>query len=401
MVPVVCVFGVKNITLVSEEPVPEFETNALDCRCYLTDDGLYEILARDCPVAIVSFGNHSEFQNLGDASFHVKKKWTHYDNLNELDSVGRNAFLCYVSLVVEGSVGSPLVTVFTPTFKTGDRIYKPLNSLLSQTYKNWEWVIMDDSDDEGQTFEMLTRLTERDSRIRVYKNSRHTGIIGKVKRDACFLGQGEFLVELDHDDELTSMALERVVNAYEKCPDAGFVYTDFSECFEDGSSVTYPDGWGFGYGSYREEIHGGHKYMVVNSPNVNPKTIRHIVAAPNHLRSWRRSVYDEIGGHNSDIHVADDYEIMVRTFLATRMARVPHLCYVQYRNFDIGNTHQIRNQEIHRLVRFFSQAYDNSIHARFEELGVDDFIYEPGRSFFNLNMIPNRLPESHCSIIVE
>ena len=224
---------------------------------------------------------------------------------------------------------------------------------MKQTYKDWEWVIMDDSEDD-KTFNELREFAEKDSRISVYKMHRHSGCIGEVKRNACMLSKGEILVELDHDDELTDNALMDVVNAFAEFPDAGFVYTDFAECLETGEPVQYGDGWGFGYGSYRREFYKNREYLVVNAPNINPKNIRHIVSAPNHIRAWRASLYREIGGHNHLIHVADDYELMVRTFLSTRMVRVPKMCYIQYRNID-GNTHSDRNKEIQRLVRSFSQ----------------------------------------------
>jgi hypothetical protein len=164
----------------------------------------------------------------------------------------------------------------------------------------------------------------------------------------------------------------------------------------------YGDGWGFGYGSYRDETYNGLKYKVVNAPHINSKTIRHIVAAPNHIRAWRASTYREIGGHANEIHVADDYELMVRTFLHTRMARINYFLYVQYRNSE-GNTHRVRNQEIQRLVRYFSQWYDKRIHERFVQLGVDDSIYDEkrGNTFWKLNMVKNPEVESHCTIIAE
>jgi glycosyltransferase involved in cell wall biosynthesis len=411
VLPIVCIFGALRIELHSPQPVPHFEASRLDCRCYLTDDDLYGVLAKDRPAVIVTFGNSSDFKNLMSAPWSIRKRWLNFENTNDLKLVGSNAFECYLQNATESRGEIPLVTVFTPTYKTGEKIMRPFDSLRNQTYPNWEWVIMDDSDDDGETFEMLSELANSDSRIRLYKEYRHSGCIGSLKRDACMISNGEFLVELDHDDELTPRALELVVKAYQKYPEVGFVYTDFAECFEDGSPVSYGQDksrkppysdWGFGYGSYREEVHGGHKYMVANSPNVNPKTIRHIVAAPNHIRSWRRSVYLEMGGHSQLVHVADDYEIMVRTFLTTRMCRVPEMCYVQYRNFGVGNTHQSRNQEIQRLVRYFSHIYDERIHERFLELGVDDFVWQEGKNtFYEMNQIINQPVEGHCTIIYE
>lgn len=402
LLPVVCIFGVENISLESLGPVPQFETQAMDCRCYLTDDNLYEILAKDRPNVIVTFGQQTDFPLLVSAPFDVRKRWVNYEDTKNLAEKGRGAFHCFLHSALEKRTAFPLVTVFTPAYKTGDKIRRPYESLRAQTYSNWEWVIMDDSDDDGKTYQMLCDLAKTDHRIRVYRADRNYGVIGKVKRDCCMLGNGEYLVELDHDDELTAIALDKVVAAFLKYPECGFVYTDFAECFENGEPVVYGPGWGFGYGSYRDEVHNGMPYKVVNAPSVNPKTIRHIVAAPNHIRAWKKSVYLEIGGHANEIHVADDYELMVRTFLHTRMCRIPIMLYVQYRNQE-GNTHRVRNQEIQRLVRYFSQWYDKRIHERFVQLGVKDSIYDEksGNTFWKLNMVPNPEVESHCTIIAE
>jgi glycosyltransferase involved in cell wall biosynthesis len=310
-------------------------------------------------------------------------------------------FLCYLNNAIKDRDDVPLVSVFTPTYKSGNRIERPFLSLLAQTYKDFEWVIVDDSDDNDETFKMLSKLAERDYRIRVYKADRRSGRIGNVKRTACGLARGKFLVELDHDDELTPKALEWIVQAFDAHPEAGFVYTDSAECFEDGTPVNYPKGWGFGYGKYRTEYHGGVKYEVIDSPHVNPKTIRHIVAAPNHIRAWRKSFYDSIGGHRDGLAVADDYSLMVLTFLKTRMLHIPRFAYLQYRNSQ-GNAHQFRNQEIQRLVRHISTAYDEQIHKRFEELGVDDYVgAEKNMSFFQRMNIPNPAVEQHCTITFE
>lgn len=396
--PVVCVFGVQNINLKSAGPIPDFETNDMDCRCYLTDDNLYSILAKDKPVVVVSFGSLDDFRMLSYAPFNIRKMWLHFGDTKNIAEVGRQVFHCFLSNALKKRFDFPLVTIITPTYKTGDKLQRPYSSLLAQTYNNWEWVIIDDSNDDGQTFKAISELANKDYRIRPYKTDRHSGVIGNIKRAACDLGRGEYLIELDHDDELTPDALSRVVETYKKYPEVGFVYSDFAECFEDGSPVTYGPGWGFGYGSYREEKHNGLKYMVVNAPKINAKTIRHIVAAPNHLRSWKKSLYISVGGHNENIHVADDYELMVRTFLSTRMALIPKMCYIQYRN-QTGNAHQARNKDIQRLVRYFSDWYDKKIHDRFIELGVDDFVWQEGKNTFSRLNMPNQKIESHCTIV--
>lgn len=401
--PVICAFGVNCLSLTT--PVcPNFEARAMDIRCYPDDSKLYEIISKDRPSAIVSFGDVKNFKNLERAPEFLRQIWLHFDNMRDLEEKGGLVFNCFFYNAVFPKKSKPLVSVFTPAFKSGDKIAKPFRSLLSQTYGDWEWVIIDDSDDDGETFKSLSKLAEQDGRVRVYKERKSSGRIGTVKRTACGIARGEILIELDHDDELTPKALQWVVEAFQAHPEAGFVYTDFAECFEDGKPFRYVPGWGMGYGSYREETYGGVTYLVANSPNINPKTIRHIVAAPNHIRAWRKKTYDEIGGHRDLLHVADDYELVVRTFLKTRMIRIPKLGYVQYRNVDgTGNTHQARSLEIQRLVRYISLAYENRIHDRLVELGIEDYMWKPGAvpAYYRLLQVKNPPVESHCTIIYD
>ena len=397
---VVSVFGREGLNLVSEKKVPDFEENRIDCRCHASDESVMSVVDKEDPGVILTFGEQERYPELMAAPYEVRRKWITLPEGMGNEEIGATVFGSFIRGVCNPKRDLPLVTVFTPAYKTGDRLRKPLASLMAQTYTNWEWVVMDDSDGD-KTFEKLCDMALQDARIRPYKADKHLGKIGALKRDGCGLARGTILVELDHDDELTPWALESVVETYDKFGDeVGFVYTDFAECFEDGTPVKYGEGWGMGYGSYRDEVHHGQRYAVVNSPNINAKTIRHIVAAPNHIRSWRKSVYDAVGGHNPDMHVVDDYELMVRTFLETRMARVPKMCYVQYRN-RTGNTHQTRNKEIQRLVRHVSVEMDKRIHERLLELGVDDFVWQKGMpTFYRMQMIPNPEKESHCTLIL-
>jgi len=399
--PVVCVFGVKEISLKSPD-APDFETRDLDCRCYPTDSGIFEVLSHDRPSAVISIGPIQTFQNLSRMPFMIRKMWVHFENADDINAVGHKAFYCFLNNAISDRNGPPLVSVFTPAFRSGNKIERPWRSLLGQSWLDWEWVIVDDSDDDGETFRMLSEMAKKDFRIKVFKESRPSGNIGYVKRTACGMARGKYLVELDHDDEMTRDALALVVEAFEAHPEAGFVYTDGAECAEDGAPVTYGPGWGMGYGKYKDDVIGGIKYQSIISPNINPKTIRHIVAAPNHIRAWRKSFYDDIGGHRDLLHVADDYELMVRTFLRTRMVRINKTCYIQYRNSDGNTSLGVRNRDIQRLVRYIEMSNDEAIHKRFLELGVDDFVWKEGETtFFRLQNIPNPEVEPHCTITHE
>ena len=196
----------------------------------------------------------------------------------------------------------------------------------------------------------------------MYKAHQHSGYIGKVKNTVSLLCRGEILVELDHDDALTPWCLNLVVNTFKANDKIGFVYTDFAEIYEDNTSHTYESGWGMGYGSYTKQYYNDTWISVANSININPITITNIVGVPNHLRCWKKEIYMKMGGHNCDLPVADDYELLLKTFLNTTFVRIPHLCYLQYRNRNQQNFSLIRNDEITKLSNHLYLHYQDRIH---------------------------------------
>jgi glycosyltransferase involved in cell wall biosynthesis len=246
-------------------------------------------------------------------------------------------------------------------------------SIASQTHSNWEWVIVNDSTDEV-TLPIAEEIASKDPRVKLYDFKKKTkGIIGEAKYRGFALSRGKYLFELDHDDIIHPNALEMMLRAFREYPDAGFVYSDCAEISEDYQSLTYGPGFSFGYGSYREETHFGITFQVANTANINPMTIRHIVGVPNHFRAWEREVYFKVGGHNRRLSIADDYELLVRTFLETRFVKIPYCCYFQF--YHGNNSQDASRADIQRRVRTISNYYNHRIKERFEELGKEDWAH--------------------------
>lgn len=394
--PRICIFGVEGLTLRSAPSSPEFETTELDCHCFATDAFLEPVLIALDPHVIVTIGALSSFPALHAAPFEIRKRWIHFDSADDPDRIGSAAFNCFLSVCLERRPEEPLVSIFTPTYRTGERFARTWRSVIAQSYRNWEWIIQDDSGDGGATAEMIATYAAMDHRIKLIRTVENSGVIGEVKYRACTAARGELLAELDHDDMLLPDALANVVRAAKAHPEAGFFYTDFAEVDDKLTALRYADGWGYGYGSYRTEHYEGKPLAVAVAPNVNPKTIRGLVAAPNHLRVWRRDTYLGIGGHNRLLAVADDMDLMIRTFLATRMVRIPRLCYLQFH--DGTNTQSRRNKDIQRLVRYLRGRYDQRIHDRFLELGLEDWVWNETYKCCDLS-IPNPRSEQSATIL--
>jgi glycosyltransferase involved in cell wall biosynthesis len=275
----------------------------------------------------------------------------------------------------------PLVSLFTTSYRSGGKILRPYFSLLRQTYTNWEWIILDDSNDDGKTFnETLMKLPE-DPRIRRYFPDKASGFIGEVKNYAAGLCKGKILFEMDHDDELEIDCLEKIVNTFRSDPSIGFVYADFTEIHEgDKSNFAYGEGFGLGYGAYYKQYSEMTKTWVnvARTADQNCITLRDIVGVPNHPRVWRYDLYHLIGGYNAELPVADDYELLLRTFLRTKMARIPTTTYLQYRNSDGNNFTFIRNRMIRHLQFIISRHYCYAINKKIGELDLPQTSYYDG-----------------------
>jgi len=100
---------------------------------------------------------------------------------------------------------------------------------------------------------------------------------------------------------------------------------------------------------------------VMRAPQINATTLGHIVSAPNHVRAWRSSVYHNVGGHNSQLEVADDYELVVRTALVTKIGYISKMLYRQH----IGphSAQRQKNAKIQELVEQISAEYRDRIVA--------------------------------------
>jgi glycosyltransferase involved in cell wall biosynthesis len=358
--------------------------NGITLIIYGINDALLLDTNPKSPRVYLSLGpKWEEFDTLNALPFHERKRWLHFHSPDEIQPY--KLFYCWLNStdplpenrtvpLSRFSSDTPLVSVFTASYKSKDKIKRPYRSLLKQTYTNWEWVIVDDSGDHDETYnEFLLSLD--DPRVRRYRQDSRNGYIGAIKRYAAGLCTGEILVEVDHDDDLTPDCLEKIVAAFQKHPECGFAYGDNAEVYVDSQNAHWY-GWdcGFGYSIYyRVWVHEMNRWQnVMKQTMLNGNTIRHLVGLPNHPRAWTRDCYHLIGGHREELLVSDDYDLLVRTFLSTKFVAIPHLLYIQYRNENGDNSTFQRNQQIQILCRELESYYHPRIHARLKELGIPE-----------------------------
>ena len=97
----------------------------------------------------------------------VHNIWIVFKNEEDLADVGKKAFLSYLYMTLKQKSSAPLISIFTPTYNNFFSIRRAFNSLRTQQYTNWEWVIYDDSTNED-IFKELQRMSQEDFRVKAY-----------------------------------------------------------------------------------------------------------------------------------------------------------------------------------------------------------------------------------------
>lgn len=125
-----------------------------------------------------------------------------------------------------------LVSIIMPSYNTAPYIKETIQSVLDQTYTNWELIIVDDCSTDN-TEEVLATIN--DSRIRYFKNEKNSG--AAVSRNkALRAAKGQWIAFLDSDDLWMSEKLEKQINFMKK-NGYSFSYTNYEEIDVDGNKT--------------------------------------------------------------------------------------------------------------------------------------------------------------------
>lgn len=107
-----------------------------------------------------------------------------------------------------------MVTVFIPCYNAGRFISETIDSILVQTYQDFEILIIDDGSTDNSS-EILNQYAEKDERIRILKNKRNRGI-GYTRNRGVREARGKYLAIMDADDISVPSRLEKEVQYLEK-----------------------------------------------------------------------------------------------------------------------------------------------------------------------------------------
>jgi hypothetical protein len=213
----------------------------------------------------------------------------------------------------------PTISVFTPTHNA-EHLLAAYRSLRLQTTPCHEWVIVPNNG------AVVPEEIAAEPWVKIVPAPKGAAPgIGFLKKLACVACAGELLLELDHDDLLTQHAVAAVAEAA-AATGAGFLYSDFINFTPDGASQTYDRA--YGWETY-PVTYDGEAYTAIAAFEPEPGALHHVRWAPNHVRVWTREAYDQVGGHDASLPVADDHDLICRTYRAgIEFHHIPQALYL-------------------------------------------------------------------------
>ena len=253
------------------------------------------------------------------------------------------------------------VSIFTPIHK-----YVPeyMAQLFVSVQDADEWIILLN----GDAIQSKTIIEENfGSSTTKILTTETTGNIGALKAECCEAASGDILIEVDYDDYLFTGAIPKIKAVFND-PNVQFVYSNYISLDENGNSRIFQDGCGWKYNEV--SFNGTIQKSPVAFPAL-PQYLRRIEWSPNHVRAFRKSGYNAIGGYDRNQKVGDDHSLMCRFYLTFGEKGFYHIneCLYYYRYHKNNTWHGEANKELHINV---DQNYIDYAEAMFMRWATDN-----------------------------
>lgn len=223
----------------------------------------------------------------------------------------------------------PVISVIIPCFKQAWCLPEAVDSVLKQTYSNWELIIVNDGSPDNVS-SIAEEFTRHDSRIRYLE--KENGGVSSARNAGISIARGVYIITLDADDKISPEYLETAITFLEKNKEIS-VYSCMSQFFGDKN------------GLYSVNKYSSYKVLLLYNSIIVPSIFR--------KKDWKR-----IGGFDESMKTGfEDWEFWIRLL---------------YKNDSI----YISNSTM-AFYRFVNNKKDNlSGHMMDYKFHIDNYIYE-------------------------
>ncbi len=199
----------------------------------------------------------------------------------------------------------PTVSVVMSVYNGGEDLGPAIDSVLSQTFTDFEFVIINDGS-KDDSLALLREYEKRDARIKLI-DQENTGLTVALRRGV-EASSGEFIARMDADDFSMPMRLEKEVALLKSDERLAIVSCHLEHFFDDGA------------------------VKLIQTFDQNPRLTALFACFYNPIGGhgqilYRRSAYEAAGGYDPDYNLAEDYDLWTRILQQGELGIVPEVLY--------------------------------------------------------------------------
>jgi len=191
-----------------------------------------------------------------------------------------------------------MISVIMTAYNSQRYIRNAIESIVNQTYTDWELIIVDDASTD-KTVEIASSLFKYEDDIEIIKNKVNIGHTKSLNK-ALFACDGDYIAWMDSDDISHPKRFEKQVNFLKKRPSYGFVTTHGIAINEDGNRIK---------NFYTDQAQRNKKTTITDKFKDDCWLL-----LPSMM--FRRSVIDKIGGFDEKCYYAQDFNFVYRMLMA-------------------------------------------------------------------------------------
>jgi GT2 family glycosyltransferase len=245
----------------------------------------------------------------------------------------------------------PLISIVMPVYNTDEEFLRLcIDSVLNQSYKNWELCIADDASTKPYVKKVLKYYGEKDERIKVIFR-KENGHISEATNSAMALAGGEWTGLLDHDDELHRDSLLYVVNTLNEVPNAEFIYSDEDKIDIDGnrSEPHFKSDWNL-------DLFYSQNYV-------------------SHLGIYKTDILKSIGGFRLGYEGSQDYDLLLRYSREIDHTNIVHIPNILYHWRIVEGSTALASGE----KSYTTEAGIQALESHFDALSEDVYVEQGKR----------------------
>ena len=231
----------------------------------------------------------------------------------------------------------PIVTIVLPCYNGAGFLAKSIDSVISQTFTDWELIIVNDCSKDN-SLEIMQQYAEKDSRIRIINNEHNLKLPGALNR-GFQEAKGKYLTWTSHDNRMGPTMLEEFVNYLDANPDKGLV----TACYAAFSLKN---------GEQLYEVH--HPDPQLNLPLFNCVCYAFM---------YRREVLETVGDYDTTLFLVEDYDYWVRIWQKYPVGKIYKVLYytgVGDDTLTLSRKKEIAEKLVEMRLRYFD-SFNNAL----------------------------------------